>query len=70
MTSAEDVLEVLDMLDQADMPAWIGGGWGIDALVGHQTRIHEDVDIAVDATNEASTIDVLTALGFRVVEGP
>lgn len=68
MTSA-DVLEVLDMLEAVGIPAWIGGGWGVDALVGHETRTHEDVDIAVDATNERPTLDVLTASGFRVVEG-
>jgi lincosamide nucleotidyltransferase A/C/D/E len=69
MTSADDVLEVLDMLDAVGIQAWIGGGWGVDALVGHETRTHEDVDIAVDATNEGSTIDALTAVGFHAVKG-
>jgi lincosamide nucleotidyltransferase A/C/D/E len=26
---------------------WIDGGWGVDALLEHQTRPHEDLDIAV-----------------------
>ncbi|WP_232107562.1 MULTISPECIES: hypothetical protein [Streptomyces] len=25
-------------------PTWIGGGWGIDALVREQTRQHRDLD--------------------------
>jgi lincosamide nucleotidyltransferase A/C/D/E len=26
---------------------WIDGGWGVDALLGEQTRSHSDLDIAV-----------------------
>ena len=32
---------------------WIAGGWGVDALVGRQTRIHRDLDLAVDVTQMA-----------------
>jgi lincosamide nucleotidyltransferase A/C/D/E len=32
---------------------WIAGGWGVDALVGCQTRIHSDLDLAVDVTQLA-----------------
>ena len=33
-----DVLDVLDLLQDAGIKAWVAGGWGIDALVGRQTR--------------------------------
>jgi len=36
--AAADVLGVLAELRQAQVAVWIGGGWGIDALVGEQTR--------------------------------
>lgn len=29
---------------------WIAGGWGVDSLVGHHTRIYSDLDLAVDVT--------------------
>lgn len=47
MTSAADVLELLDLLGAAGVEVWIDGGWGIDALVGEQTREHDDLDVVV-----------------------
>lgn len=40
--TADDVLSILAVLRNADVDIWIGGGWGIDALVGEQTRLHRD----------------------------
>lgn len=36
---------VLDLLTGAGIRCWIGGGWGIDALLGVQTRDHADLDV-------------------------
>jgi lincosamide nucleotidyltransferase A/C/D/E len=47
MTGAEDVVEVLESLTVAHVPWWVAGGWGVDALVGEQTRMHDDVDVMV-----------------------
>ena len=44
---AGDVLEILDRLDAAGVDWWINGGWGSDALLGRQTRPHDDLDFAV-----------------------
>jgi GrpB-like predicted nucleotidyltransferase (UPF0157 family) len=44
---AADVLEVLDRLDAAGVEWWVDGGWGVDALLGYQTRPHDDLDFAV-----------------------
>jgi alkanesulfonate monooxygenase SsuD/methylene tetrahydromethanopterin reductase-like flavin-dependent oxidoreductase (luciferase family) len=39
--SAADVGTVLGIAHRAGFDrVWIAGGWGVDALVGHQTRIH------------------------------
>jgi len=27
---------------------WLDGGWGVDALLGEQTRPHKDLDIVVE----------------------
>jgi lincosamide nucleotidyltransferase A/C/D/E len=43
----DDVLEIIDRLDQAGIEWWIDGGWGVDALVGRQTRAHDDLDLVV-----------------------
>jgi GrpB-like predicted nucleotidyltransferase (UPF0157 family) len=45
--TAADVLEILDRLDAAGVEWWIDGGWGVDALLGYETRPHDDLDFAV-----------------------
>ena len=39
MMNADTVLLVMSWLRQAEIRAYIGGGWGIDALLGYQTRV-------------------------------
>jgi lincosamide nucleotidyltransferase A/C/D/E len=52
--SAADVATVLYTAHTARYDrVWIAGGWGVDALVGRQTRIHSDLDLAVDVTRMA-----------------
>ncbi|HKX14213.1 MAG TPA: hypothetical protein VJN19_03395 [Propionibacteriaceae bacterium] len=52
--SAADVGTVLSIAHTAGFDrVWIAGGWGVDALVGCQTRIHSDLDLAVDVTQLA-----------------
>ena len=45
--NAERVLEILDRLRSHGVTASVDGGWGVDALVGRQTRPHEDLDLVV-----------------------
>lgn len=61
-----DVLTVVDALDDAGVETWLEGGWGIDALVGQQTRDHRDVDVDVDVAHEATALEVLGRLGYAV----
>jgi lincosamide nucleotidyltransferase A/C/D/E len=63
---ADEVHTVLDALNRAGCPAWIGGGWGVDALVGHQTRPHRDLDVAVAADREVAALDALSELGYVI----
>jgi lincosamide nucleotidyltransferase A/C/D/E len=60
------VVEVLAALADRGWPAWVGGGWGVDALIGHQTRPHRDLDLAIDARDEPAVIAALTGLGYHV----
>jgi lincosamide nucleotidyltransferase A/C/D/E len=43
----EDVVEVLSALDAGGIEYWVDGGWGIDALMGEQTRPHRDLDLGI-----------------------
>jgi lincosamide nucleotidyltransferase A/C/D/E len=63
---ADEVHTVLDALDAAGCPAWIGGGWGVDALVGFQSRRHRDLDVAVSADRQAVALDALGELGYVI----
>jgi len=44
---AEEAASILDRLDAAGIWYCVEGGWGVDALLGEQTRPHEDIDVAV-----------------------
>ena len=44
---AEDVAEILGRLDDAGIWYCVEGGWGVDALLGEQTRDHRDLDVGV-----------------------
>lgn len=65
--AAEDVLAVLAALAERQVPVWLAGGWGVDALLGEQTREHADLDLAIRAEQEPEVIDSLASLGYRVV---
>ncbi len=60
------MLEVLDALDGADVRHWLGGGWGVDVLVGVQTRAHRDLDLAVDADDHDACMAALASLGYAI----
>lgn len=64
--TAAGVLSILDMFARVHARLWIAGGWGIDTLVGEQTRPHADLDLIVDARDEQATIDQAQAAGFSM----
>ena len=61
-----EVLEVLDAVRSTGCRFWLEGGWGVDALVGRQTRHHRDVDVDFDAAYEDEVLAVLSRLGFSI----
>jgi lincosamide nucleotidyltransferase A/C/D/E len=60
------VFRVLNALEEAGVVSWLEGGWGVDALVGRQTRPHRDVDLDIDASQEPLALRVLTELGYQI----
>ena len=61
-----EVLAILVSLEEAGCSVWVAGGWGVDALVGQQTRPHRDLDLAVDANDESSAVGVLRRAGYQI----
>ena len=61
---ARRVLEVLDHLAARNLQAWLDGGWGIDALLGRQTRPHDDLDLIVQLDDLSRVEQALRELGY------
>ena len=42
-----DVVDLYTQLDHLGIEVWLDGGWGVDALLGEQTRPHADIDLVI-----------------------
>jgi lincosamide nucleotidyltransferase A/C/D/E len=63
MTS-DAVLEFLELMEASSIDVWLDGGWGIDALLGEQTREHGDLDIIIRVEDLQRLGAVTRALGY------
>ena len=57
--TAADAAGILGCLRAARVDVWLEGGWGVDALVGGQTRDHKDLDVIVKDSHETRMMEVL-----------
>jgi lincosamide nucleotidyltransferase A/C/D/E len=65
--SEEDLVTLLELIDGIDV--WLDGGWGVDALIGEQTREHDDLDLVVSLADLGRLIDRLAQAGYEVARG-
>ena len=63
--TANEVLEVLGWLETAGIEVWVDGGWGVDALLGEETRPHSDLDLALDRDELERARQALEERGFE-----
>lgn len=63
----EDLLKVLEIIDNTGIRYWLDGGWGVDVLVGKQTRKHRDIDINFDSQHTEKLIQILKEKGYEIV---
>ena len=54
---------VVNALGAAGIPAWLFGGWGLDARIGRITREHGDVEFWVERTDAGRYRAVLVEAG-------
>lgn len=64
--TAELLAGLLERLRGASIPVWVAGGWGIDALIGEQTREHRDLDLLYRIEDDDGLRQVLTRSGYHV----
>src|SRR5260221_6501645 len=65
--TAKDAIELYKLFDQHGIKVWIDGGWGVDALLGHQTREHDDLDVALRHSDVSALCKLLEDRGYRHV---
>ncbi|MEQ8483120.1 MAG: hypothetical protein RIB46_02035 [Pseudomonadales bacterium] len=61
---ATDVVELYNAFNRSGVTVWIDGGWAVDAVVGRETRPHQDLDIAVEAKHAAMLKRCLEQHGY------
>jgi len=69
MMTERDVTTVLERLDGAGIDAWLDGGWAVDALLGGQTRPHDDLDLIVRVADMPAMREALAGDGFELDRG-
>lgn len=62
-----DVLGIVELLESNGIEVWLDGGWGVDALLGRQTRPHGDLDIAIQHKDVPKLRELLYTRGYRQV---
>ena len=60
---ATDVLKLLDALNANHLRVWLDGGWGVDALIGEETRQHGDVDLVIELEALPDVLQTLPVAG-------
>ena len=66
---ADRALTLLAALAANGIPAWLDGGWAIDALLGEQTREHDDLDFVARLEDSERIEQTLGDHGYVLVGG-
>lgn len=59
--------EVVEWMETFDRPWGVAGGWAIDLFVGHVTRAHSDIEIAIFREDQRRLKEVLDDWSFQKV---
>ena len=64
---AEQAIALYNLFRAHGIVVWVDGGWGVDALLGRQTRRHSDLDIALRHSDVLRLRALLRERGYRDV---
>src|SRR5262249_54397107 len=62
---ADQVASLYRDMEANGIELWLLGGWGVDALLGRQTRQHHDLDVLVELSTLERFRRRLAELGFE-----
>jgi lincosamide nucleotidyltransferase A/C/D/E len=65
--SGEAAVQLLQLFARSGIDVVVDGGWGVDALLGEQTRPHGDLDIAVEHKYVLKLRTLLESRGYKDV---
>lgn len=65
---AQDVLNVLKVLEDGGVVPTLDGGWGVEALLGAQYRDHNGLELVIDLRDVRPALEALGDAGFSVVD--
>jgi len=51
MVEKNDAIEIISYAEKNGIEIFLDGGWGVNALLGMQTRKHNDIDLFVEKKN-------------------
>ena len=68
MVNITDVKQILQFAIDAEIKVFLDGGWGVDALLGHQSRAHNDIDIFVEKKDYQNFIEIMKANDFYEIK--
>jgi lincosamide nucleotidyltransferase A/C/D/E len=68
MVSEGEAIRIYELLLDHGIQAWLSGGWGIDALLGEQTRSHKDLDVIVLVDDVARLRELFGGEGYGLKE--
>jgi lincosamide nucleotidyltransferase A/C/D/E len=66
--NSDDVIDLYTTLENLGVEIWIDGGWGVDALLGEQTRPHKDLDIAIQQKDIPKLRHLLQTRQYRDIK--
>jgi lincosamide nucleotidyltransferase A/C/D/E len=67
--SAGAAVELLALVAEEGIPVWLDGGWAVDAVLGEQTREHDDLDVVVAREDVPRLISALERKGYEAAKG-
>lgn len=62
----DELINVYNLIVSTKIRFWLDGGWGVDVLLGKQTRAHRDIDIDFDSAYTCELLAALTNAGYTI----
>ena len=60
----KDAADLIALLEENGLEVYVDGGWAVDAVLGEQTRPHDDLDIALPHAQVPRLRALLSTRGF------